>query len=753
MKSLYLFICLALLFFPSGLRGQESERIAKIEITGNESIDKGFIANSIKSKANDPYDLNKIREDMKRIYKTGFFSDVQIDVKDEEKGKAVTFVVIERAPIKSIYVSGNKKIKTSEIREKLKIKTNSVLNIEKIKESMDEIRKLYASQGYYAAKVGYEILYEEGYYSTVRFLIEEPQKAYVRKIAFTGNRAFKTSKLKSNMRVREKDILTWFTGSGILDEDALEEDRRRVEAFYHDNGYVRVSIGVPDIVVSKDGKSISITIPVQEGELYKINAINFSGDIIFDNKTLMKDMQSKVGDIFRASLYQQDIVTLTELYQDKGYAFCDVTPASMVNDEAHTVDLTFNVAKGNEIFINRVNIFGNTRTRDKVIRRELRLADGDRWSATKLKQSKTRLINTTYFKENVDLKIVKTEEPDRVNLDVKVEEKPTGTFNMGVGYSTSEKVVLSGSISQENFLGTGRKMFLNASIGDITQQFRFTYVEPFLMDYNLSTALSAYNFKREMDHYQYKQVGGSVTFLRPLTDFIKASLRYRYDVTDVQEIDYLVASPEIISSAGRYTVSSVTLGLQNQTIDNVMNPTKGERWEITYELAGGPFGGNGFFNRGVGSYGKYIPAGFWDSVFFVRGTAGLIRPYGGKGIPIYEKFYVGGINTVRGFKWGYAGPRDSNGDPLGGNNQLFFNGEWVFPLYAPAGLKGVLFMDVGHAFDGSSGWLLSGTKKSAGFGIRWFSPMGPIRLELGFNLAPKSDEQGSVFDFTMGTQY
>jgi outer membrane protein insertion porin family len=743
--------CLLLFVFPLSMWAQESERIAKIEITGNESIDRGFIVNAIKSKENDAYDVNRIREDMKNIYKTGFFSDVQIDVKDSDKGKVVTFVVIERPPIKSIYVSGNKQLKTTEIREKLKIRANSVLNIEKIKESMDEIRKLYATKGYYATKVGYEISYEEGYYATVRFLVDEPAKAYVRKIAFTGIKAFKASKLKSNMRVREKDIISWVTGSGILDEETLEEDRRRLEAFYHDNGYVRVSIGVPDIVVSKDGKSLSVTIPIQEGELFKIGAINFSGDLLYDNQTLLKDVKSKAGQTFRATLYQDDILVLTDLCQDKGYAFCEVSPVTLINDDAHLVDLTFNFVKGQEVFVNRINVFGNTRTRDKVVRRELRLAEGDRWSATKLKRSKTRLVNTTYFKD-VDMKIVKTEEPDKINLDVKVEEKPTGTLNMGVGYSTAEKVILSGSISQENFLGTGRKAFLQAALGGITQSFKFTYVEPYLMDWNLSAALSLFNFKRYMDHYEYKQTGGSISLLRPLTDFIKAGVRYRYETTDVGSIDWY-ASPTIRMAAGTLSTSSVTWSLQNQTIDNVMNPTKGERWELSYELAGGPFAGDNYFNKGIATYSKYIPAGFWDSVFFLRGTAGIIRPYGGKEVPIYEKFYVGGIQTVRGFKFGYAGPRDINGDPLGGENQLFFNAEWIFPVYIPAGLKGVLFLDVGHAFDDSSGWLLNDTKKSAGFGVRWFSPMGPIRLELGFNLAPQKDESGSVFDFAMGAQF
>jgi outer membrane protein insertion porin family len=730
---------------------QQAPKIAKIEVTGNESVDKGFVLNAIKTKENDPYDLDKIREDMKSVYRTGFFSDVQIDEKTTEAGRIITFVVIERPPVKAIYITGNKNMKTADIREKLKIKSNTVLNIEKVKESMDEIRKLYSSKGYYAAKVNYEISYEEGYQATVRFLVDEPEKAAVKKITFTGIKAFKADKLKSFMKTREKGILSWITGSGILDEEGIEDDRKRLEAFYHDNGYVKVRVKVPDVTVSKDGKAITIDIPIEEGDLYKTGTISFTGDMLYEADFLMKHLKTKTGDTFRATAYQDDIVILTDAYQDKGYAFCEVTPLTTINEETRTVDLTFDFSKGKAIFVNRINVFGNVRSRDKVVRRELRLAEGDLYSSSKLKRSRQLLVNTTYFKD-VDLKIVKTEDPERINLDVRVEEKPTGTLNMGVGYSTTESIILSGSVSQENLLGTGRKAFLTAAIGGITQQFRLTFVDPYIFDKNLSTALSAYNFKRILDHYDYSQFGGSVQAMRPLTDFIRGGLRYRYETTTVSNID-LFASDTIKQQAGTKATSSVMVNLLNNTIDNIMNPSRGVRSEISYELAGGPFLGDNYFQKGVGFYGRYIPAGFLDSTFFVRGVAGILRPYGGKDLPIYEKFYVGSINTVRGFKYGYAGPRDQNGDPVGGENQLYFNFEWIFPIYQPAGIKGVLFFDIGHAFDDSAGWLLSGAKKSAGVGLRWFSPMGPIRIEVGFNLNPQSDERGSVFDFTMGSQY
>ncbi len=731
----------------------DADRIAKIDVTGNERIDTAFIMNSIKTKEREPYNLDKLREDMKNIYKTGFFSDVQINVQDTDAGKAVTFVVIERPPIKAIYLSGNKKIKTSDITEKLKIKTNTVLNIERIKESMDEIKKLYSGKGYYATRVNYDIEYGEAYADvTVNFTIDEPAQAYVKKISFTGNKTFKDSKLRDFMRTREKGILSWFTGSGILDDEAIEDDRKNLEAFYHDKGYLRVKVGIPDIKISQDGKTISISIPIEEGNVYTIGTVNFEGDLIFDTAELLRNLKSRTGRTFSSMTYQEDILNLVDLYQDKGYAFCDVTPLTLLDDEAKKVNLTFNITKGKEIYFNRINILGNTKTRDKVIRRELKFAEGDRFSATNMKASKKKLKNTTFFKET-DMKLVRTEEPDKVNVDLSVEEKPTGSLSLGIGYSTSDNIILSGNVSQENFFGTGRKIYLDAALSSVTQEYRLTFIEPYIFDLNLGAGFSIFDFTRILDTYDYEKKGGSIVLTRPLTDDIKVATRYRYEVTDVYNISS-EATQDIWDQRGTSSTSAVSLSLMKNTIDDILNPSKGVNSDITVEAAGGPFGGSNYFYKVTGFYGQYIPAGFWDSSFFVRGTGGILRPFGDKELPLYEKFYVGGLNSVRGFRFGEAGPKDINEQVLGAENQLYFNLEWIFPIYKPAGLKGVLFYDAGAGFDGTNlNVIKDSMRTTAGFGIRWFSPMGPIRLEFGYNLFPKSGDRRNAFDFTIGTQY
>lgn len=751
MKKIILILAALLFIISSPVISMGAEKIIKIDVIGNDKIDKGYIMNNIKTRENDPYDLERLREDLKNIYKTGFFSDVQLDVKDTDKGKIVTFVVIERQTIEAIYISGNEKVKTSDIKEKLKIKSNTVLNTEKIKESIDEIKKLYASKGYYGAKITYEIDYEKEFEVSVKFIIEEPPQAYVRKIIIKGNKNVKASEIKSIMSTAEKGLFSWFTGSGILDEETLEEDRKNIEALYHDKGYVRVKVGTPDISISKDGKTITVALTIDEGDLYKIDKIDFKGDVIFNKDQLLAMIKSKKGNTFRSTLYQQDVLTLTDLYQDKGYAFCEIAPLTSIDDDTRKVDIDFEIKKNNEIFINRINIIGNTKTLDKVIRRELTFAEGDRFSSTHLKKSKRNLKNTTYFKET-DMKIVKTDDPEKINIDLTVEERQTGSLSVGLGYSTYDKIIVTGNISQENFFGTGRKIYLSAGIGSVTQEFRLTYVEPRIFDLDLDTSYSIFNYKRYMDTFDYKKLGGGFGLTRRLTEDVKGSFNYRYEKTQVTNIDE-AASIYVKQQFGTKATSAPSVSISTNTIDDIMNPYEGVAAEALVEVAGGPFSGDNYFIKSVASYGRYIPANFWDSTFFVKGTAGAIRPYGGRQIPIYEKFYVGGLYSVRGFRYGEAGPMDSEEEVIGAKNQLFFNLEWIFPIYKPAGVKGVIFYDAGAGFDDSDGFMLKDMRAGAGFGIRWFSPFGPIRLELGFNLFPKKGESRNVFDFAIGTQY
>ncbi len=731
------------------LLAAENEKVAKVEVIGNERIDRGVVLNAVKTKEGEVYDAAKAGEDLKNIYKTGFFSDVMVDVKDTDRGKVLTFVVVERPPISAIFIAGNKKVKTPDIRDKLKIKSGAVLNIEKVKESVEEIKKLYLGKGYYAIKVGSEIDTEKGYKAEVRFVIEEPARAYVRKVTITGNKHLKKSAITGIMRTAEKGWLSWFTGSGILDEEVLEEDRKNIEALYHDYGYVRVKVDRPVVTVSPDGQSIAIAISLVEGKLYKIASVGLKGDLIFDDAIVRKKLKSKVDSTFRSTFFHEDVNMLTDMYQDKGYAFVDVAPMTEIDDKTTTINLTFDIAKGSEVYFNRINIMGNEKTKENVIRREIRFGEGDLYSSTKMKWTKRRLRNSTFFKSE-ELKTIKTDDPDRINLDVIVEEKPTGTISLGVGYSTYEKALLSGSISQQNILGTGNAAFLTASLSSIAHLYNLSFIQPYTFDRDFSTSYNIFNTQRIFSTYDYKGSGGGVSVSRPLSEFVRGSLGYRYQSIKVYNIES-DAGTFIQDQAGSSSTSAVNVSLVRNTIDDIMNPSRGSVATAMFEYATTLLGGENKFYKSVVSYGQYFPFK-WGTSFFLRGTAGNLTGYGGSIVPVYERFFVGGIQTVRGFQYGAAGPLDpTTGDVIGSLNELYFNAEWIFNIYKPAGLKGFLFFDYGKGFNSNN--FFESLRPASGIGIRWFSPMGPITVEMGFNLDKKPGEKSNVFDFSMGRPF
>ncbi len=322
-------------------------------------------------------------------------------------------------------------------------------------------------------------------------------------------------------------------------------------------------------------------------------------------------------------------------------------PLLTINDEDRTVNVVFDMAKGSEVFFNRINIVGNVKTRDKVIRRELKVAEGDLYSSSNLKETKRKLTNTTYFK-TIDLKTVKTDEPDLVNLDVLVEEKPTGTFSVGVGYSTYEKAMVTGGISQENILGTGMKVYLNASLSSIAHLYDITLVDPYTFDKNFSTSFNVFNTERIFPAYQYSGDGGSITVSRPLTTYLTGALSYRYQEMSVTRVE-ADAGTFLQSQAGTNSTSAIGPSLLYNTIDDVLNPTRGTIASASFEFAGGPLLGTDEFTKYIASYGRYFPY-LYGTTFFLRGTAGSVRPYGGTTVPVWERFYVGGITSVRGLR-------------------------------------------------------------------------------------------------------
>jgi len=725
----------------------EDKKIIKITILGNEKVAEDVIRSNIKSKENETLSISQIREDLKSIHEMDFFTDVIIDLKDVEGGKEVIFIVVEKPSIRNIRVSGNVKIEDSKIREEIDVATGAILNMEKLKQAADNIKKLYSSKAYYRAKIDYRPTNLEGNLVDIEFIIEEGKKGYVKKIRFQGNKHFSARKLRESMSTKKKGWFWWLLQRGVLDEEILNADLQNLQAFYFDQGYIRNKVDKPKITITKDGKSIYIDIKIHEGERFKVGKIDFRGDIITTRKDLFKQVSLKEGKVYRNSVVQKDIREITNFYGDKGYAYAEIVPLTSVDSEKRLVHITFDIHKGKKVFFDRITISGNTKTRDKVIRRELKAGEGDLYSATAMKRGRQKLKTSGYFKE-VEFTTSRGTSDDKINLDIKVEEAPTGAIGFGLGFSSREGVMTTASISERNLFGLGYRSHLKGTLGGDSERFKFGFTDPWFLG---TPTTAGFNFYFEestlFNTYSSDVVGANLTLGRYLTDYISASLTGRAERVDIFDISP-DASKEIKEQEGTRDTISLTLKLTRDTRDDFFNPTKGSRHTLSLENAGGVLGGDNTFYTVTGDTNWYFPLPL-DTVLHLRGRSGIVEGYDGKDAPIYERFFIGGINTIRGFEYGEAGPKDETGEVIGGEKMVIFNSEFLIPLNKALGLKGVLF------YDGGKGWTedFGSWKHAVGFGIRWLSPIGPIRLDWGYNLDPEEGEKRSVWDFSAGTQF
>ena len=735
--------------------------IKEIVFFGNERVDKAIILNEITSKVGEPFSQERISADTKAVYRLGYFRDVQVDVSETEGGVALTFVVIEKPYVADIIISGNVKLSREDIEEVIELKRDSVLEIDKISSSVQEIKKLYTSKRYFGSAVDYRVELEEGNRAIIYFDIVEGVKGYLTKITFVGNKALGSRRIKKVMQTKEKGWFWWLNKKGRLETDVLEVDISRIKSLYHDHGYVMVRVSEPEITLSKNKKSIKITIRIEEGDQYSLGSLDIAGDILTTKEELLKGLKGKVGKVYRSSLTQKDLLWLTDQYADEGYAYVDVSPLTKLDQEEKLVHLTYKIEKGVKANINRIEIAGNTKTRDRVIRRELKIAEGDLYNATRLRRSRERVKRTGYFKE-VDFAASPTEKKELIDLDIRVDEAEMGRLEFGAGYGNVTGVVGSVGISHGNLFGFGYKAYLNAEVGEHVMNFKLGFTDPRFLDTPISVGFDAYNETFEYNTYDVDVTGGDIRIGREITDVIRVDLSYLFEKVKIYNIDDL-ASTTIKSQRGTTTTGKAALTLTRNTIDNLYNPTRGSEIWVSGAIAG--LGGDNYFCSVKGGASWFHPI-IGDLVLHLNGQIGIIRGYNDTDVPLQEKFYVGGINTMRGFEYGVAGPIEINeyGDiePIGALNMVSFQTELLYPLSKTLGLRAAAFYDVGkgwgtdddqlHPSLDENFWPL---RHAVGVGIRWYSPFGPIRIDWAYNLnqRPERGEKSNVWDFSMGTMF
>jgi len=528
-----------------------------------------------------------------------------------------------------------------------------------------------------------------------------------------------------------------------LKKEQLKQDIEKINAFYLNKGFIYAQVGEPEITHDKEG--IRIKISIAEGRQYRVGKVDIAGDEL---KTPRSELLAKLQ-IVKKKYYDREAVIkdmdyLQQACSDEGFAHADVVPRTSPQEKGQTVDITYQIAKGNKVYFNRINIAGNNRTRDKVIRRLLTVVEGDLYSKSKLKQSYTALNRLKYFEE-IDFQTEKGPDESLTDVNIRVKEKQTGMFSIGAGYSAYESIVFTAQVSQQNLFGRGQILSLTANIGSRTANYDLSFTEPWLFDIPLWSKFDIWNMARQYDTYDLDSKGGGFTFGYPIWEYVSGYVGYRLSSDNIKDIDS-DASSYVIRQKGDTTTSRLTLTLSRDTTDDNIFPSTGSKSSLSMEYVGGFLQGNADFNKYNLSSAKFFSLPL-DTVFSMRGRLGYLQETGGKEAPVYERFYLGGINSLRGLR--LVGPKDPlTDDEIGGLTMLNFNAEFIFPLIKNAGMKGLFFFDTGNAWE--NGYHISDMRKTAGAGIRWYSPIGPLRLEWGHVLDRKGGEPASRWEFSIG---
>lgn len=722
--------------------------IASIAPSGNKKIDSGAILRKINTRAGDTFNPVALRDDLKLIFAMGYFDDVLISVTDTPAGRAVVFQVMEKPVISSVSFTGTDELSAEEVREAANIQENTIINPALVNLGIQRIKALYRSKGHFKAEVTADITHPGEGLADIHFDIEEGKKMSIREISFPGANTFTESELEDVIETGTWGWFSWLTDAGTLRMDALHQDAGRLSAFYHNHGFIEVRVGEP-LVEEKDDR-VTIRFPIEEGTRYRVETVGIEGDIVKDKNKLLAMLAIGDEEYFSRQVIRDDALRLTDLYAEKGYAFAEARPDITRSAIAEHLHIIFRIDKGPLVHFNRVEIRGNTRTRDNVIRRDLSVKEGGLFDSIAIRESTQKLQRLGFFEE-VTVTPRPTIQEDKMDVIVDVKEKATGQFSVGAGYSSSESFMFMGQISEDNLFGTGNRLSLAVNMSGISTRFNLAYTNPRFMDSNISAGIDLFNWEREYDDYTKESVGSGVRLGHPF--YGKWHIFYGYSIEDTTLSDISPGASQIIrDSANINLISAIHTRLARDTRDHRVFASRGSRHMLEVRKAGGWLGGDAEYTKIEGSTAWYYPL-FWETVFHGRLAAGQI--FGDEGqIPVYERFYLGGMNSIRGFGSWEISPLDPvTGEKIGGDKMWYSNLAIQFPLIKDAGLHGEIFTDFGNVYAVEDNWDIGDYKHTAGVGFLWMSPMGPIRIAWGYNLDHQEGEDTSSWDFIMGGSF
>lgn len=753
-------VLLAVLSLSSGVYA-DSLNVSDVEIEGARRVDSAALKSQIKSRPPN-VERSDVSSDIKTLFQLGFFDQVTAVVVDDanQKGKRLVFRVLEKPLVRKTFIRGNKEVDESDLSDVLRIGGNRFLDGAQIKAIVERAKAYYQAQGYFDATIEYSVVPVAENQVDLTFTISEGDRYKIREIKIEGLKDIDPDELISVMQTQEyKWWNSWLYGTGRLNRDLLDNDKTLLRQYFLDHGYVDARLGEP--VIEKKDDGLYIGIEVTEGDKYTIGKVTASGDLVDGQaeKTLEGTSLEK-GEVFSATKLREDAFTISEKFTDQGFAFANVVPETKIVRELQQVDIDFNTNKGNPVTINRIEISGNDKTFDNVIRRELKVSEQEIYSSSKIKRSQVLLQRLGYFEE-INFSTNPTDNPDEVDLNVAVREASTGTLSVGAGFSSSDGVLFNGRVSENNLFGAGRSVSLNADLGQRANNLVLSFDDKRLNDTQWAGGVDLIQTRREYSDFDRKQQGASVSLGHPLepvlgewAEDISAAVEYEYFRFEISDVDPADAAQLVIDSEGTSTVSAISPSITRNTIDNPLNPTKGSYQWLSSELA--VLGGSSryyLFEAQNQWYHPLFDTSIGKFVFSWRTKAAYGKGSNGDPLPLFRRFFPGGINSVRGYKNRTLGPKDKNGNEFGGAKQLVNNVEIIFPLFESVGLRGVTFYDVGEAFDDDESIRISDLRQAYGAGLRWSSPLGPIRIEFGFPVDRQPDEKSMVTLFSFGAPF
>jgi len=744
--------CLVLLLIVPVVSA-ESMKLSDVQLEGNDRVDGAKVRSVLTVRPNQEVTLDDIDRDLQAVFKLGLFDDISAELREVGDQKILVFIVHERPLVREIRFSGAKKLTEEKLRPLVTLKAPAIYDPVKVKKTVAALEETYHVEGYHAVKITPVLKTDERNESLLTFNIVEGSKVLIDEIVFEGNQALDAKALRAAMMTKERWIWSWITDRGTYKAEQIQYDLDLLTALYYDRGYMDVKIKQPQISMFDDNERMKLLIEIDEGAQYRTGKVRIAGDLIKPRAELESLLSLNEGEVFSRSKLRTTVLALTDLYADQGYANVNVVPLTDKDSEALKIDLKLNIEQGELIHIERINISGNSITRDKVLRRELSLIEGDLYSASKIKNSRNRLRNLGFF-EDINLSTSPGSRSDTSVLNVEVTEKPTGSFTIGAGYSSVDGPIGQGSISQGNFLGYGVKLNASATIGGSSNLYSVGVTDPYFLDSRWSAGLDLYKSERAWTDFSEKATGGAIKVGHPLGRYSRGLVTYRYEEKQIYNVSPS-ASFTVAQQEGNSVLSSITGTLSRNTTDYRMDPSRGGASSFSLEYAG--LGGTNNFAKFDLSHRHFFPL-FWKTVLSINGDIGYVVKTSNTEVPISEKYFLGGLRSVRGFNTRELGPTELT-DPanpaagesfVGGEKSAFFNLEFLFPLSEQYKLKGLFFVDAGNAWRESEEYF-SDMRYSAGYGVRWLSPLGPLRFEWGYNLDPRGAEKASVFEFSIGS--